>query len=40
MGGREQIVAVEWVPLAEALERLQRPRLRAIVRIAQTLFSR
>lgn len=40
MGGREQIVAVEWVPLAEALERLQRPKLRAIVRIAQTLFSR
>ncbi|WP_298815107.1 NUDIX hydrolase [Chloroflexus sp.] len=38
-GGSEQIVAVEWVPLAEAIERLQRPRLRAIVRAAQSWFS-
>ncbi|GIV91320.1 MAG: NUDIX hydrolase [Chloroflexus sp.] len=38
-GGSEQIVAVAWVPLAEAIDRLQRPRLRAIVRAAQTLFS-
>ncbi|MGC8799322.1 MAG: NUDIX hydrolase [Chloroflexus aggregans] len=38
-GGDEQIVDVEWVPLAKALERLHRPRLKAIVRAAQSLFS-
>lgn len=38
-GGHEQIIAVEWVPLAEAMERLQRPRLRAILRAAQSWFS-
>ncbi len=38
-GGKEQIVAAEWVSLADAIERIQRPRLRAIVRAAQSWFS-
>lgn len=38
-GGSEQIVAVEWVSLAEAMKRLQRPRLRALVRVVQSWFS-
>lgn len=38
-GGSEQIIAAEWVPLAEAIERIQRPRLRAVVRAAQSWFS-
>ncbi len=38
-GGKEQIVEAGWFTLDEALERIQRPRLRAIVRAAQTLLS-
>jgi ADP-ribose pyrophosphatase YjhB (NUDIX family) len=38
-GGAEKIKQAEWVPFREALQRIENPRLQAIVQAAQSLFA-
>ena len=38
-GGAEKIKQAEWVPFGDALQRIENPRLQAIVQAAQSLFA-